>query len=244
MGEDESVRKRRVFQWSKQARDLAREYKQRMIAGQHLAQADRSVVAARLVEISGNPREACLRFLCRSGVSQKRPYREWTKPEQRRLLDLITTMPVDEAAKILRRPPGSVRSMLHRLGVGGRTGREWFTKYSLSRALHTRPEEIQKWIDWGWVKSLSLPSTDAPAKIIYADDFCQFVKDHGRAAVSRRLTYDALWFVQNYVFRPSHAELLSVRGTYNKHGGRDNVGETKESGSDHSEDDRKDEPGN
>ena len=216
MGEDESVRKRRVFQWSKQARDLAREYKQRMIAGQHLAQADRSVVAARLVEISGNPREACLRFLCRSGVSQKRPYREWTKPEQRRLLDLITTMPVDEAAKILRRPPGSVRSMLHRLGIGGRTGREWFTKFSLSRALHTRPEEIQKWIDCGWLKSRSLSSAGLQAKIIYADDFCQFVKEHGHAAVSRRLTYDALWFVQNYVFPPSHADLLSVRGTYKK----------------------------
>jgi hypothetical protein len=216
MGEDEGVSKRRVFQWSKQARDLAREYKQRMIAGQHLAQADRSVLAARLVEISGNPREACLRFLCRSGVAQKRSYREWTKPEQRRLLDLITTMPVDEAAKILRRPPGSVRSMLHRLGIGGRTGREWFTKFSLSRALHTRPEEIQKWIDCGWLKSRSLSSAGLQAKIIYADDFCQFVKEHGHAAVSRRLTYDALWFVQNYVFPPSHADLLSVRGTYKK----------------------------
>jgi Ni,Fe-hydrogenase III small subunit len=54
------------------------------------------------------------------------------------------------------------------------------------------------------------------AKIIYADDFCQFVKEHGHAAVSRRLTYDALWFVQNYVFPPSHADLLSVRGTYTK----------------------------
>jgi hypothetical protein len=216
MGEDESVRKRRVFQWSKQARDLAREYKQRMIAGQHLTQADRSVLAARLVEISGNPREACLRFLCRSGVAQRRSYREWTKPEQRRLLDLITTMPVDEAAKILRRPPASVRSMLHRLGIGGRTGREWFTRYSLSRALHTRPEEIQKWIDCGWLKSRSLSSAGMQAKIIYADDFCQFVREHGHAAVSRRLTYDALWFVQNYVFPPSHAELLSVRGTYKK----------------------------
>jgi hypothetical protein len=37
-----------------------------------------------------------------------------------RLLDLITAMPVDEAAKILRRPVGSVRSMLHRLGMGGK----------------------------------------------------------------------------------------------------------------------------
>lgn len=78
MGEDEGVRKRRVFQWSTQARDLAREYKQRMIAGKHLGPADRSVLVGRLVEISGNPREACLRFLPRSGLEQKRPYREWT----------------------------------------------------------------------------------------------------------------------------------------------------------------------
>jgi hypothetical protein len=221
MGEDESVHKRRVFQWSKQARDLAREYKRRIIAGQNLDQADRGVLVARLVEISGNPREACLRFLRHSGIEQKRPYREWTKPEQQRLLDLIITMPADEAAKILRRAPGSVRSMLHRLGIGARTGREWFTKYSLSRALHTRPDEIQKWIDRGWLKSRSLTSAGTQARIIYADDFCQFVREHGHAAVSRRLTYDALWFVQNYVFPPSHAELLSVRGTYKKHDARE-----------------------
>jgi hypothetical protein len=56
---------------------------------------------------------------------------------------------------------------------------------------------------------------------------CQFAKEHGRAAVGRRLTYDALWFVQNYVFPPSHADLLSVRGTYKKQDlgeeARDNV---------------------
>jgi hypothetical protein len=223
MGEDKGARKRRVFQWSKQARDLVREYKKRIIAGQNLGQTDRSALVTRLAEISGNSREACLRLLCRSGVARKRSYREWTKPEQQRLLDLITTMPVDEAAKILRRAPGSVRSMLHRLGIGGRTGREWFSKYSLSRALHTRPDEIQKWIDQGWLKSRSLPSAGTQARIIYADDFCQFVKEHGRAAVSRRLTYDALWFVQNYVFPPSHADLLSVRGTYKKEGAREEV---------------------
>lgn len=221
------MRKRRVFLWSKQAKDQVREYKQRIIAGQNLGHADRGMLVARLVEISGNPREACLRFLSRSGLEKKRPYREWTKPEQRRLLDLITTMPVDEAAKILRRPAGSVRSMLYRLGICGRTGREWFTKYSLSRALHTRPEEIQKWIDSGWLKSRSLSSAGMQAKIIYADDLWQFVKEHGHAAVSRRLTYDALWFVQNYVFPPSHADLLSVRGTYKKQdlgeGARDNA---------------------
>jgi hypothetical protein len=221
MGETDGVPKRRVFRWSKEATDLVREYKQRTSRGQGHDETGQRKLVTGLAEISGNPREACWRFLRHSGIGQKRSYREWTKPEQRRLLDLITTMPVDEAAKVLRRPPGSVRSMLHRLGIGGRTGREWFTKYSLSRALHTRPDEIQKWIDCGWLKSRSLPPAGMQAKIIYADDFCQFVKEHGHAAVSRRLTYDALWFVQNYVFPPSHAELLSVRGTYKKQDARE-----------------------
>jgi hypothetical protein len=73
------------------------------------------------------------------------------------------------------------------------------------------------------LKSRVLPSAGMQAKIIYADDFCQFVKEHGHAAVSRRLTYDALWFVQNYVFPPNHADLLSVRGTYKKEAAREEV---------------------
>ena len=107
--------------------------------------------------------------------------------------------------------------MLHRLGMGGQNGRDWFTKFSLSRALHTRPDEIQKWIDLGWLRSRTLTTEGVKAQIIDADDFCEFVKQHGRHVVGRRLKYDALWFVQNYVFPPSHAELLSVRGTYKKH---------------------------
>lgn len=217
MREADGVPKRRMFRWPKEARELVRQYKERTSRSQEHNETSRRTLVTKLTEISGNPRDACLRFLRELGVNQKRAYREWTKPEQQRLLDLIAAMPVEEAAKILRRPAGSVRSMLHRLGMGGKTGREWFTKFSLSRALHTRPDEIQKWIDLGWLKSRALATAGMKANIIHADDFCQFVKEHGRAVVSRRLTYDALWFVQNYVFPPSHAELLSVRGTYKKH---------------------------
>lgn len=180
-------------------------------------EANRKKLITQLAEVSGNPRDACIRFLQELGAYRKRTYREWTKPEQRRLLDLISAMPVEDVAKVLRRPTSSVRSMLHRLGLGGRSGREWFTKYSLSRALHTRPQEIQKWIDRGWLKARALPVAGVTANVIDPDDFCQFVKEYGHAAVSRRLTYDALWFVQNYVFPPRHADLLSVRDVYTKH---------------------------
>jgi hypothetical protein len=229
MGEGDGVHKRRVFRWCNQATELAREYKERANGRQKHSESDRRRLVTKLAEVSGNPRDACLRFLRELGVNQRRAYREWTKPEQQRLMDLVSSMPVEEAAKILRRPATSVRSMLHRLGVGGKTGREWFTKFSLSRALHTRPEEIQKWIDRGWLKSRSLTAAGTKANVIHADDFCEFVKQHGRAVVGRRLTYDALWFVQNYVFPPSHAELLEVRGTYNKRSRRNDLGESKES---------------
>jgi hypothetical protein len=42
------------------------------------------------------------------------------------------------------------------------------------------------------------------------------------------LSYDALRFVQNYVFPPRHAELLSVRGTYKKREGREDLGDKPE----------------
>lgn len=216
MGDGNSVRRRRVFRWPKEARELVREYARPGMQVQGRSDSDRRILVTRLAKISGNPRDACIRFLRERGVRQKRRYREWTKPEQQRLLDLVSTMPVEDAARILGRPSGSVRAMLHRLGLGGRTGREWFTKYSLSRALHTRPEEIQKWIDRGWLKSRTLPLAGTQAKIIDPDDFCQFVKEHGQAAVSRRISYDALRFVQTYVFPRGHADLLSVRGTYKK----------------------------
>jgi len=216
MCEADSDRKRRTFCWSKEARGLVRDYKARIGSSLGQSESDWRMLITTLTEISGNPRDACLRFVRQFGIARKRSYREWTKREQQRLLDLITALPVEEAARMLNRPPGSVRSMLHRLGIGGRTGREWFTKYSLSRALHTRPDEIQKWIERGWLRSRDLATDGVQAHVIYPDDFCEFVKQHGRSVVGRRLTYDRLWFVQNYVFPPSHAELLSVRGTYNK----------------------------
>jgi hypothetical protein len=168
------------------------------------------------VRISGNPREACLRFLRRHGVAEKRSYREWTTREQQRLIELMNDVPVEEAARVLRRPPASVRSMLHRLGLGVRQSREWFTISLLAQALHIGREEVRKWVDRGWLQCRFVQSQSVKVQIIDADDFCAFVRKHGREAIGNRLSYEGLAFVRDYVFPRSHADLLSLRGPYNK----------------------------
>jgi hypothetical protein len=215
-GEITGAGKRRVFRWPNEARELATKYRECVNRGLQQNGNARGALVLKLVEVSGNPQDACLRFLRQLGVSGTRRYRAWTKPEQQRLLDLIASLPVEEAARVIGRPTSSVRSMLHRLGVGARRGREWFTKYTLAEALHIRHDEVQKWIDRGWLKSRSFQTSGLKMQIIDPDDFCKFFKEHGREVVGRRLSYAGLWFVCNYVFPPKHAELLLLRGSYNK----------------------------
>lgn len=55
-----------------------------------------ATLATRLTELSGNPRDACLRFLHQQGIAEKRAWRPWTKLEQQRLFDLIESCPIQE----------------------------------------------------------------------------------------------------------------------------------------------------
>ena len=82
MDEGDGVHRRRMFRWPKEARELVREYKQRTSRSQEHSETGRRMLVTKLAAISGNPRDACLRFLSELGVDQKRAYHEWTKPEQ------------------------------------------------------------------------------------------------------------------------------------------------------------------
>jgi hypothetical protein len=144
-------------------------------------------------------------------VTSRRSYREWTKPEQQKLLDLIASRPLDEVTLLLGRSPTSIRSMLHRLGASARMGEDWFTKHSLAEALHVRAEEVQKWIDRGWLKCRMVGSNGLRRELIDAEAFCDFCKQHHREIVGNRLNAERLNFVQTFVFPRSHADLLPVR---------------------------------
>jgi hypothetical protein len=204
---------RRTFRWPTTARELTRAY---LNAGQSRADGPDAHIAlkalvSRIAAVSGNPRAACWRFVRLSGITTKRSYRPWTKPEQQRLLDLIASHSLDEVTILMRRSVTSVRCMLHRLGASACMGQDWFTKHALAEALHIRVDEVQKWIDRGWLKCRSVAPHGLKRQLIDADDFCEFCKQHRREIVGNRLNIDRLNFVQTFVFPPSHAELLPVR---------------------------------
>ena len=101
--------------------------------------------------------------------------------------------------------------MLHRLGASSRMGQDWFTKHALAEALHIRVNEVEKWMDRGWLKCRIVGNDGLKRQLIDADDFCEFCRLHRRQIVGNRLNVDRLNFVQTFVFPPSHAELLPVR---------------------------------
>jgi hypothetical protein len=213
MDEEYAGRRRRTFRWPKEARELVRIHltAQRAQPREQDSNDQIRVLVNRLVEVSGNPRDACWRFARQSGIVGKRAYREWPERAQQKLLDLIAVQPLPEVAIALRRSPGSIRSMLCRLGASARMGQDWFTKYTLAEALHIRAEEIQRWILLGWLKCRVVRTGKLQREIIDADDFSEFCKQHGKEVVGRRLNIERLNFVKDFVFPPSHAELLPVR---------------------------------
>ena len=213
MNEGPIGRRRRTFRWPREARELKRIQlnAQRAQSRGQGSGTDVRLLVTKLVEVSGNPRDACWRFLRQAGIVGKRAYLRWPEPARQRLLDLIAVEPLSQVAISMRRSPASIRSMLYRLGASARMGQDWFTKYTLADALHIRGEEVQRWISLGWLKCRLVQTGKLKREIIDADDFSEFCKTHSREIVGRRLNIDRLNFVRDFVFPPSHAVLLPVR---------------------------------
>jgi hypothetical protein len=204
---------RRVFRWPAEARELVRPYLNAQRIGRHRIDWDNELggLVSKLEDVSGNPRDACWRFVRHYGIVGKREYHEWPQATRQKLLDLISVQPLREVAFSMHRSPASLRSMLNRLGASAKMGRDWFTKSVLAEALHIRVEEVERWIKLGWLKSRLVSVGELKREIIDADDFSDFCKRHSREIVGRRLNSDRLAFVRTFVFPPSHTDLLSVR---------------------------------
>ena len=202
-------RKRRLVQWSMEARHLVAEHLVSKPNSSEDPTAEHAVTKAlvsKLVEVTGNPRDACFRFVRRFGIAARPNYREWTEADEGQLLNLVVLHPPSEVAKIMCRSTRAVRSMLHKLGASAQTSRNWFTKFSLASALHTRADEVQRWIDQGWLKARVVDTGKVEKVIIDPDDFAHFCRQYRDAAMGRRFNAERLDFLQNFVFWPGRYE--------------------------------------
>lgn len=194
------------YRWSQRARCLVLNH--RNAAGRELT----NLITA-LARESGNPRRECWRFAHRMGVKKVFRHRRWKDSEQQRLLQLIERQTLPEVAKRLRRSERAVREKLEDLGANACIGKDWFTPRTLALAVHAGYGTVQQWIDRGLLKTIEQTIGTFKRVLITADDFCTFCKEHRQEVIGRRLNLARLDFIQNFVFPPSHAELLPVRAS-------------------------------
>ena len=110
MSEPGDQKQRRTFKWSQAARQAVR-------ANLNARGAEKRELITKLARESGNPRDACLRFARKLGLTTKRPYRSWSAREQRDLLQLVGDYPIRTAAQKFGRDPAAIYGMLRRLGA-------------------------------------------------------------------------------------------------------------------------------
>jgi hypothetical protein len=204
LGRLDAKRNAQPYRWSQKARSLV--LNNRKAEGSEL----RGLIRA-LAQESGNPRRECWRFAHRMGVKNAFRYRRWTESEQQRLLHLMEKHTLPEVAQRLRRSERAVREKLEDLGANACIGKDWFTPRTLAVAIHTAYGTVQQWIDRNLLKVTEQNIGTFKRVLITAGDFCKFCKEHRQELIGHRLNLARLDFIQNFVFPPSHAELLPVR---------------------------------
>lgn len=202
-------KKRRIFKWSMQARELVRTELAKSQQEHRPVKIGELVTA--LTEHSGNPRAACFRFARQMGIEQKREYRPWSEKEQQQLLYLLESQTVRVISSRMKRSRFAIYAMLHRLGVSAIIGKDGFSKYLLANLLHCRPETIQRWVDQGLLAAQVEQGTSLRRTVVASSDFEKFCKTHPEELLRRRIRSDRLEFIFRFVFPRNHVDLLPVR---------------------------------
>lgn len=195
---------RREFVWPKKAREL-------VLANRSARGHARYRLITILARMTGHPRDACLRFAARLGVSAKRPYQNWSPKETGILLQLSKSHPLPVVARKLQRSRNALWGMLRRLGISAKTGKDGWTKYVLASFLHVRPHTVQKWVDQGWLKAHKEGTARLPRLVIDSDDFLRFLKQHPDAVFQGRLRKNRLDFIFKHVVPRGQVDRAPVR---------------------------------
>ncbi len=205
MSEGNKSRKPRMFKWSQTARDIVR-------ANLDVKGPELRDLITRMVEVTGNPRDACLRFARQIGLKAMRTYRRWSPKEKEKLEDLLDVHRVRETAILLRRSPDQLYSMMHCLGISGKSGSS-LSVYKVAEYLHKRPATVRKWIDSGALEAPNEGTEEVPRYMITFDALKRFHRKHGGLIDASRVDRRRFQFLLESVFPSLSKEHLSTRNS-------------------------------
>lgn len=203
MSESNPGKKPRTFKWSQTARDIVR-------ANLDVKGPELRDLVTRMVELTGNPRDACLRFARQLGLKAKRTYRYWSPTEKEKLEDLLDVHKVRGTAILLRRSPDQLYSMMHRLGISGKSGSS-LSVYKVAEYLHKRAATVRKWINCGALEAPNEGTEKVPRYMITFDALRRFHRKHGGLIDASRVDRRRLKFLLEDVFPSLAKEHLSTR---------------------------------
>jgi hypothetical protein len=117
------VHKYAAFEWPQEAADLVRAYREAPAS-------DLGQLFTQLVRLSGYPRDACLRFARKHGITVPlRPfYGRWTEADDQQLLKLFEDHPIPVVARLLQRSETAVWIRLARLKAKQKQPYRWSQK--------------------------------------------------------------------------------------------------------------------
>jgi hypothetical protein len=196
--------------WSDEAKAIAKQAP--ALSGEKLYQ-----LVCRLQRLTGRSRESCWRFVLQYGLKIRDEHRRWTDAEIDQMREHLATLTLEETAKKLGRSAKSVRCALHRNRLKIREIRgDWTSIDSVARVFRVRKEEIQFWIDKGWLEPTVRTHGKRTSQVITPEALDALYKRHlGDLMARNRVPSVALLEIyRDLCFVPKHttgSQLLDVR---------------------------------
>ena len=200
MDEPKKRRKPRVFKWSHAAR-------QRILANLNASGSELRQLIAEVSQMTGNPRDACLRFARQLGLKAKQNYRRWSKEDLAQMENDLEVHKVRKVAIRLGRTPNQVYGMMHRLGISGKSKfTDRLTLYAVARGIRKHPRVVRQWVQSKALHAENEGTDEVPRWMISQEDLQQFQEKHRKLIKASHVDRECLKFMCEYVF-PSRDDM-------------------------------------
>lgn len=173
-------------------------------------------LVVRLQRQTGQPKEACWRFVIQYGLKGRHDHRRWTDEEFETLREGLVKFSLEEMAAKLNRSPKALRGKLGREGYNLREIRcDLFSLNSLARAIRVQRSQVLSWIEKGWLPATVGKRGRKNHYTITPESLTYLYKNHLQDVLKRGVPNQSLFeaYVQ-YCYSPKHTvgeQLLNVR---------------------------------